>query len=112
MSVSGQYCPPGVPVLFTVLGSSAGSTTSTATGGFTGMVQLPEAPIGEYQIDVTCGDQKGAVAVDLVVSSSVSASPGAATTTAAVLLFFMLLAGVLLSRDGGRSGRDLEEPPE
>ena len=95
-SLTGRNCPPGSAVSYTVEGTPAGSTTAGSDGSFHGAVQLPDAAIGEYPVEVSCAGHRATVTVDLVVASSAS-SPATSATAGAVLVFFVLFASVLLS---------------
>ena len=101
VGITGRHCPPSVPVSFSMEGVAAGSAVSDASGGFHGDAQLPDAPIGEHQITVTCGDERATVRVDLVVSSSAEPA-GQGATVGAVLVFFVLLGTTLVSRLSGK----------
>ena len=100
-TLTGRNCPPGASVAYTVAGLVGGQTLAGPDGTFTGQVQLPDAPIGEYPITVVCGGQSATVPIDLVVSSAVTSGPAGAITAAAVLVFFVLLGSVLYARTSG-----------
>jgi hypothetical protein len=111
VNLSGRDCPAGANVTYTVEGVAAGTTTAQADGTFTGTVQLPDAPIGDHVIQVTCGGLTAAVPVALVVASGTS-TPAGSATAGAVLVFFILLGSVLFSRHSTTHPATPPEPEE
>ncbi len=85
---------------FSVDGHDAGTTTATATGTFTGTVQVPDLAVGEYALQVTCAGRSATVPIDLVVSSSNQPASGRAAAVGAVAL--LLGAAALGRRKGPR----------
>jgi LPXTG-motif cell wall-anchored protein len=51
---SGSGCSPDATVTFAIDGTSAGSTTASNTGSFSGSVIAPTAP-GTYNLTASCG---------------------------------------------------------
>lgn len=102
LEVSGTGCEPGSTVVISLAGQTLGTTTADATGAFSVRAAVANMPLGQYAVDVQCGNGTGQAMVNLVSTVESSTAVASAASAAAVLTFFVLLGtGVLKQVTGG-----------
>ncbi|NLG21594.1 MAG: hypothetical protein GX555_09240 [Actinomycetales bacterium] len=102
LDVSGSGCPPGSTVVVSLAGETLGTSTADANGAFSVRAAVANVPLGQYAVDVQCGEATGQATVDLVSTVESSTAVASAASAAAVLTFFVLLGtGVVKQATGG-----------
>ena len=90
---TGEGCEPNTPVTLTIEGGQVGSALSDANGHFASHIDVPNLPVGQYDVFARCG-RLLTTKIDLVLPSTLGPPSGTLT----VLFFFLLLGFALVRR--------------
>ncbi|QDO90018.1 hypothetical protein FNH13_18215 [Ornithinimicrobium ciconiae] len=104
LEVTGTGCEPGSTVTITLAGEALATTTADSTGAFSARAAVASVPLGQYAVDVQCGDATGEAVVDLVSTAESSTAVASAASAAAVLTFFVLLGSSVFRSTFGSVG--------
>lgn len=102
--MTGTGCEPGSTVTITLAGEALATTTADSTGAFSARAAVASVPLGQYAVDVQCGDATGEAVVDLVSTAESSTAVASAASAAAVLTFFVLLGSSVFRSTFGSVG--------
>jgi len=93
LTVTGSGCDPAVAVDATIGGARVGTSVADPSGRFSVTVDVPDLPVGRYDLVVSCGPVF-TTPIDIVVATAADVG----NSTLALFVFFILLALVLFRR--------------